>query len=325
MFILQPLRDYSLYERYYIDLYGLTLFAIDMIHKSNPKYLIHRIIVSSAFIVDIFYPFHLTIYRDYYNTEWSTLLLLIMPYITNSNCNQTHQIIFSIVFFKFRVYDLYYLLQLNPISYIHMIPLLCMYSLNLYWWIITCKTICKPLEDKLYTTLHYRYNFYPMILNFFLLTYRTFHDSCYLILQLTTFTSGMSTYLYYNDIEYVYRGIPSVKSIWVSIDITAFHLFQLEYMRLKYTEIFKISCILHFINVLYIYKYKYDISKYSMVAVLVDNLYILYCYPNIELFTILLLFTYVYVLTPMYELSFIVNHALVSWYMYFCGTRVLTN
>ena len=61
-----------------------------------------------------------------------------------------------------------------------------------------------------------------------------------------------------------------------------------------------------------------------MLAILVDKLYILYYYPSIELFTIILLLLYIHVLNPAYDLSFVVTHGVLSWNVYACTTRILS-
>jgi hypothetical protein len=324
LFITQPLRTYSSYERQFIDIYSLSFFALDTIlFNTNPELLLHHIFISSALLIDIISPFPLHVYYTACNTEWSTICLTLMPYISNSIGKQICQSVFVLLFFKFRIYDLYYLFQTISMDYIHTFPILCLYTLNLYWWVLICKKMCKPLKHKVYVILNQHIVSYPMLINYCILAYRMFPNYWYL--QLTSFVSGITSYLYHKEIAYVYNGIPSINSMWIMLDITAFHLFQVEYIRHGYNEIFYISCIIHFINVMYIYIYKpINVSNYSMLAILVDKLYILYYYPSIELFTIILLLLYIHVLNPAYDLSFVVTHGVLSWNVYACTTRILS-
>jgi len=324
IFVIQPWLPYHSYARNSIRTYGLTFFAADAIFfNSELQYFIHHIIASSILLVDTVIPYEdLEIYYLFCNTEWSTLVLTGMAYVTNPLCKKFCELLFVSLFFKFRMYDCYYLFQANNMDFIHTLPLVALYTLNLYWWVLICKKICKPLKYGIYHVLNHHIVSYPMLINWVILCGRTYPNNCYL--QFISFISGIAIYLYHKEIAILYHGIPTIESAWIILDVTAFHLFQIEYVRLAYHEIFYLSLPIHVFNLLYIYIINpRHISNYSMIALALDNVYVLYYYPSIELYTIVMLLGYIHVLNPVYDLSFVATHGVLAWYIFHATTNIL--
>ena len=322
-FAIQPLREYNSHERNFVIKYGLCFFGIDaIVFNSNPEFLLHHIIISSALVINLFNPIPIPLYYAYCNTEWSTILLTLMPYISNPSYKKICQLMFAVLFFKFRIYDWYYLFHTEPIPTVYILPLVSMYSLNLYWWVLICKKMCKPLKNGVYHILNHTIVSYTMLMNAGIIIYITAYD--YNLVKLTSLFSGITSYLYHNEIAKYHNGIVTNNSKWILLDVVAFHWCHVEYIRHMYPEWFYISSGLHLLNLLYLYKYSpNNISNYSMVALLVDNIYRVWYYPSIDIYTMVLLLGYIHVLNPMYDLSFVATHGVLSWYIVVSTSQLL--
>jgi hypothetical protein len=155
-----------------------------------------------------------------------------------------------------------------------------------------------------------------------IIIYITAYD--YNLVKLTSLFSGITSYLYHNEIAKYHNGIVTNNSNWILLDVVAFHWCHVEYIRHMYPEWFYISSGLHLLNLLYLYKYSpNNISNYSMVALLVDNIYRVWYYPSIDIYTMVLLLGYIHVLNPMYDLSFVATHGVLAWYIFDSTSQLL--
>ena len=305
--------NYS-YHNYRIFSYLSTVsfFAYDVLCNNLSKdFLFHHGAASIGIISSYIWVPSDKVFTCLCKIEISTIVLNLIPYV-NTKFKQPLQILFFVTFFKYRVYDIYYILHEN-ILYVHFIPILLLYSLNLYWFVIMCKKISSPLKKM---NLN--------ILNHSICSYTFFINSIYTIYnyQLPTIVNGMSfllgcsSYLYHNEIAKYYNGIPTMKSKWILLDVTILHIYKVCCVYL-YKNFYKnISCIIHFINLLYIYYYKpYNITDASMPSFFIDFLYFLYSIQSIELYTIGLLIIYIHFINPFYDISYVSTHMVIVWYV----------
>ena len=307
----------------YVYLLPLSFFAYDLMsNKLTIDFKLHHIITSSFAIVDTIYPYTPELRITLTRLEWSTLLLNAIPYVPKT-CQTGLQLMFFISFFKFRIFDWYIVFQESTFSMIQIIPLLALYSLNLYWFVLVCKKMAKPLKTMHLNVLNHHIVSYTMMVNSVLM------NIWYPTLTFTNFISvllGMSSYLYHKELANHYYGIPTIQSKWILVDVTVFHVYQAGYLYLLQTGWSVVALYTHFMNLMYIYKFlPEDISTASMPSFGLDVIYLLYSQPTIELFTISLLILYIHLLNPFYELSHVSSHLVLCWYVHTRGNHLLQN
>jgi hypothetical protein len=102
-----------------------------------------------------------------YKTEISTIFYSLKVIMKNNAFfkkyfSHTNDVLFLTTFVKFRIYDVYSDVLVNPIFYSQMekyadtiftqiflyVPLYCFYGLNVYWLVIMCKILAKPIIKK---------------------------------------------------------------------------------------------------------------------------------------------------------------------------------
>jgi hypothetical protein len=306
-----------------VYLLPLSYFAYDYIYnKLTIDYKIHHIITSSFTIVDFIYPYTPELRITLTRLEWSTLVWNVMPYLPKS-CQTGCQMLFFVLFFKFRIFDWYFVFQECTFKNVQIIPLLALYSLNLYWFVLVCKKIAKPLKSMNLAVLNQHVVSYTMMINSVLL------NIWYPTLMFTNFISvvlGISSYLYHKEIANQYYGIPTIHSKWILLDVTVFNLFQSVYLYQIQTGWSVVSLYIHFMNLMYIYKFlPKDISTACMPSFALDTIYLLYSNPTIELFTIALLILYIHILNPFYDMSYVSSHLVLCWYIHTRVTHLLQN
>ena len=308
-----------LYESYQPNLipdpvacmFGMSYFGYDILyHKIPPDFIFHHIITGGFLIVSLTCPYSIATRIIICGAEWSTLVLNIIPYLPNSLQNRA-RLLFVLLFFKFRLLDWYFMFQEHTFLYVQIIPALALYSLNLYWFVIICKKMAKPLKSLSLHVLNHHIVSYTMMINSVLIymMYPTMTFIKYMSILL-----GISSYLYHKEIACYYDGIPSIQSRWIIWDIIVFHVFQGGYMHfIQYS----LSIYIHAVNVFYIYwAMPHDISSASLFSFGIDIVYLLYDNPNIELFTISLLFVYIHLINPFYDISYVSTHLLLCWYIH---------
>jgi hypothetical protein len=318
-----------LYESYQSDLYPtmyvlpMTFFAYDLIcNNLSLDFKIHHAITSSFAVVGLLHPYTQDLRLIMGRVEWSTLLLNSIPYVPKQYQNFL-RFLFFLLFFKFRIVDWYVMFQENTFSTLQLIPIIALYSLNLYWLVVICKKIAKPLKTLHLQRINQHIVSYTLMINSILMNLwyptLTFMNSMSVLL-------GISSYLYHNEIAYHYYGIPSNQSKWLILDVTVFHVLQTGYIYLLKTGWSVVSLYIHFINLMYIYKFlPSDITIASIPSFALDVLYLLYSNPTIELFTISLLIFYIHILNPFYDISYVSTHFVLCWYIHTRGTHLLSN
>jgi len=148
----------------------LTYFGLDLfVCKYDIK--LHHI--SILFLIAFNYNYNVSIADSeisiipLYKTEISTIfysLKVIMKdnVLYKKYFSQTNDILFFVIFIKFRIYDVYSIVLVNPIFYSQMakytntifkqwflyVPLYCFYGLNVYWFLIMYKILAKPIIKK---------------------------------------------------------------------------------------------------------------------------------------------------------------------------------
>ena len=318
---------YVLYQSYQSDLspgiyvLPLSFFFYDLMFNTlTMDFKIHHIITSSFAVVGLMQPYEPETKVILSSAEWSTLVLNITPYLPKTY--QTGlQLLFCILFFKFRIFDWYFMMQEYTFSTVQLIPIVGLYSLNLYWFVVICKKLAKPLKRIDLNIVNHYIVSYTMLANSILI---------YLWYPTLTFTKimsvllGISSFLYHNEIALHYYGIPTIQSTWILYDVTIFHIFQTGYMYQIQSRWSIASIYIHVMNLMYIYKFlPEDISSASMPSFGLDVVYLLYSNPSIELFTIALLIIYIHVINPFYDVSFVSTHLLVCWYIYTRANHLL--
>jgi hypothetical protein len=318
-----------LYESYQPDLhtfiYGLSMsfFAYDLIcNKLTVDFKIHHMISCSFGVMSLLYPYTPELKLTMGRVEWSTLVMNVIPYVPTHYQNGL-RFLFFLLFFKFRIIDWYFMIQEHTFSTVQMIPVLALYSLNLYWLLVICKKMAKPLK-----TMHLN------VVNHHIVSYTFMVHSVFMNLWYPTLTFinsmsvllGISSYLYHKEIAYDYYGISTIQSKWILIDVTVFHVYQAGYLFMLQTGWSVVALYTHFMNLMYIYKFlPSDVTTASIPSFALDIVYLLYSQPTIDLYTIVLLILYIHLLNPFYELSHISRHLVLCWYIHTRGNHLLQN
>jgi hypothetical protein len=112
---------------------GITYFLIDMIHYvETVDILVHHFISLWLCILSISHPVPHEVTHTIYNTEWSTLTLIGSHYMTGRP-KRASQLLFVILFLKFRILGLFPLLYAGSITMVQRTPIIFLYGLNLVW------------------------------------------------------------------------------------------------------------------------------------------------------------------------------------------------
>ena len=283
----------------------LSYFGYDIVYNSlSMDYILHHGITSIFLIVSILFPYPLEIHSILCGIEWSTLVLNIIPYVSTSYTTCLRLLFFSL-FFKFRIYNWYYMFQQYTFLPIQLIPPLALYTLNLYWFVIILKIMFKKINLN-----GLKLNSSYIMLGNSILIYYNYPELKFI--QFTSFLLGISSYLYHNEMD-----MPIIQSKWIVLYITTLHLFQAEYMCILGDGWSLFSLYSHFLNLFYIFKYE---PKNSILASIpsigLDILYLLYITQSIELFTISVMIIFIYFINPFYDLSYICNYLLLCWYIF---------
>jgi len=308
---------FILYESYQPELHpsvyilSMSYFAYDlMVNKLTIDFKIHHIITSSFAVIGLVYPYSSELRIIMAGAEWSTLVLNSIPYLPQTMQNGV-RLLFFILFFKFRILNWYFMFQEHTFSNLQIIPVVAIYSLNLYWFVVIWKKMAKPLKTISLHVLNQHIVSYTMLINSVMICimYPTLT-----FIKIMSILLSISSYLYHKEIAYYYNGIPSIQSDWILWDVTVFHVFQAGYM---YLINYSFSIYMHAVNVLYIYQcLPEDISSASLYSFSIDIVTLLYNNPTIELFTISLLFIYIHVINPFYDISYVSTHLLLCWYIH---------
>ena len=297
---------------------GMSYFGYDILcNKLTSDYVIHHIVTFGVLTVGLIYPYSVESLIIICSIEWSTLVLNTIPFLPKKYTNMLY-LLFFILFCKFRILDWYYMFQYHTFLYVQIIPILALYSLNLYWFVVMCKKIAKPLKTISLHVVNQHIVSYTLMVNCILIwmMYPTITFS-----KIMSILLGISSYLYHKEIAYYYNGIPSIQSKWIILDVTVFHIFQAGYM---YLVDYSFSFYIHFVNLWYIYQFfPQDISSASLYSFGIDIITLLYDNPTIELFTISLLFIYIHLINPFYDVSYVSTHLLICWYIHTRSNHLL--
>ena len=227
---------YNLYLYYYVNTEYLNLslpvilsyFIIDFfVCKNDIK--IHHFLI----ILLIYFNYNHTVSIadsnittiSLYKTEISTIFYSLKIIMKNNTFfkkyfSQVNDILFLTTFVKFRIYDMYSNVLVNPLFYSQMtkytdtiykqillyVPLYCFYGLNVYWLVIMCKILAKPIikKCKSYDLIKVREYLtqYTMFFNIFITGYiYSFFQKQSVIFDMTgTCILALNSYIYHNNI-----------------------------------------------------------------------------------------------------------------------------
>jgi hypothetical protein len=306
---------YPRYARTLSNAFGFSYFAYDSLyHNLKPDFLFHHVISSILLIVNICFPFSDENNSIFLKIEWSTLVLNMLNY-TPDKFKPIVQACFFISFFKFRIYNWYMLFQNHTLLPVQLIPLLGLYTLNLYWFTLLCKKASASLKKINLNVLNHHICSYTMLANSGLIVYTVYPDLTFI--QVMSVLLGISSYLYHQEIALYFNGIPSIKSKWIMFDAIIFHTYHAGYIYLIGDFYGKISWYFHLFNVSYIYIFNHeDVTSLSMVSFGIDIIYLLCTTPTIHLFTVAILIICIHLMNPFYDMSFVSTHLLICWYAY---------
>ena len=306
-------------------LYGFTLsfFSYDSIcNNISTDMLIHHVCTTIFLLVNIWWPYTYETRLIMSAIEWSTFVYNAIAYVPDT-CKNILNILFVSLFFKFRIYNWYYMFQQHTFLPIQFFPVLAIYSINVYWFILICKKISKKLKNMNLNVLNHQITSYTMMGSSCLIIYTLYPK--FTFMQVTSVILGISSYLYHNEMVVYFNGISNVKkSKWILLDVTVLHIYQTGYMFIIGDGWSIFSLYIHIINIFFIYKYvPEDITAASLPTFLLDVLHILYTTRSIELFTISLLIIFIHVINPFYDLSYVSTHLTLCWYIYTRSTHLL--
>jgi hypothetical protein len=239
-----------------------------------------------------------------YKTEISTIFYSLKVIMKNNAFfkkyfSQINDVLFITTFVKFRIYDMYSNVLVNPIFYSQMtkyadtiftqlflyVPLYCFYGLNVYWFLIMCKIFAKPIikNCKSYDLIKIREYLTQYTLSFNILAVGyiySFSKKQYYIIDIAGITIlAMNSYIYHNKIYTYLCGKKEINYMDTDIiepllnDNLSIHLTSLLYnltCAFSYDNsdifaVFYISLIIHanaiYHYILYIIKSKSNENK----------------------------------------------------------------
>lgn len=293
----------------------LSYLTYDLTFNTLSKdFALHHLICMMGMGVGYFLPYPVELYPIVGKLEISTLILNFLPY-ANSTFKLPLQTLFYITFFKYRIYDWYYMFQEHTLLYTQIIPLCLMYTLNLYWFTLLTKKLMKPLKNLNLKYLQHEFCSYSMALNSCLIIYNVYPT--YICIQITSCLLAITSYLYHQNMKIYTDIVPKIPK-WITYDITAIHLFEISYIY-NISNYWYIIAGIHLLNMIYIYKkIPEDYVGASLPSFAVDAILILYTYIDIEGYTVGALIYIAYFVQPFYDLTFSYIHLLVVWGAYFC-------
>lgn len=227
---------YNLYLYYYVNTDYLNLstpivfsyFAFDFfICKYDIK--LHHILILSLISFNYYYNVSISDSEisiiPLYKTEISTIFYSLKVIMKDNAFfkkyfSQINDVLFITTFVKFRIYDIYCNVLVNPIFYSQMVkytdtiftqlflyvPLYCFYGLNVYWFVIMCKILAKPIIKNCnsydLTTVREYFTQYTLFFNIFLTGYiYSFSKKQHYIIDMTGIIMlAMNSYIYHNKI-----------------------------------------------------------------------------------------------------------------------------
>jgi len=227
---------YNLYLYYYVNTEYLNLslpmifsyFAFDFFICKNDVKLHHILIL---FLTSFNYYYNVAINDSeisiipLYKTEISTIFYSLKIIMKNNTFfkkyfSHANDFLFLTTFVKFRIYDIYSNVLVNPLFYSQMekytdtiftqiflyVPLYCFYGLNVYWFIIMCKIITKPIIKKFKSSdlikIREFFTRYTLFINILAIGYiYSFSKKQYYIIDMAGITMlAMNSYIYHNKI-----------------------------------------------------------------------------------------------------------------------------
>lgn len=142
-FLIESFRPYDPTERFYVALGSTVYFITDLVlFKPTKDIILHHGFAIGVIYVACAWPYPHEVYRTISYFEWSTLMLVIMNY-ARGKALIIAQILFTLSFFNFRIYEVSRVLRLYPLTTIQYVPLLPLCTLNVYWFGIICKKLFK--------------------------------------------------------------------------------------------------------------------------------------------------------------------------------------
>ena len=282
-------------------LFTISFFTYDYIcNDLAPQYIFHHMLATFGIVTSYLWPLPDELFTIMCRVEISTLFLNTFRYI-NPKFKPIVQFLFFITFFKYRIYDLYYVLQNYSFIYAQFIPFLLFYTMNFYWFTLICKKIgdisCKPYN---LTTLQHQLCSYTMAANSVITIYTLYPK--YPFIQFASYLLALTNCIYYQD---------NTKKNKMCITLTLY-LFKVSYLYAVYDYWYMLAAI-HLLNIVCTHR----LTNYTiLISFGIDFLIGMYKSPSVELYTIFILQLFVQLIQPFYDLSDVCSHLLYIWYSY---------
>ena len=292
----------------------LSYFVYDsVVNTLNPEYILHHGLSYFLMCNFYFYPYNDNIESIIFRIEFSTLAFNLIPYV-NEYFKKPVLLLFVILFCKFRIYDWYYMFKTYDFLPIQIIPLIGLYSLNLYWFSIIIKKISKILKLNSVTLTDKTYS-YAMITSGILTIYTIFPELK--IVYIMSILLVMLGSLFHKEISFWYNisepaWYDNSELIW---DLIIFHNYYTGYMYVLSKKF--INCLLHILYLSSI-QYKSKIIPLYIAVIGVQSIQT----PSIELFTFFLCLLSGHVVKPLYAITDDVNYLLLLGYSYSIYSQV---
>ena len=277
-------------------LFIISFFTYDSIcNNSKPEYIVHHTLATIGIISSYLWPPPDKVFSTLCNVEYSTLILNMFPYI-HPKFKIPLQLLFFITFFKYRIYDWYYMLDNFSLNYIQLFPIIILYALNFYWFTLMCKKLSKQLLPNV--SIQHQICSYTMTINSCITIYKL-----YPYYSITSVLLALTKYLHNQSIIH---GTPNYKKI----TILALHLFQVSYLVHMYTYWYILAGG-HLLHIVYM---NHLPTIYLILPFFLDFIVLMYYTHSVELYTNVLLQLCVHYVQPFDDLSIVGTHLLTIWY-----------
>ena len=374
----------TLYAYYFIDESYLNIaipiitihFTSDLFLTNKPDLILHHIFglsfIAYKYLIPVQPPDDTSTILVLYKTEISTLFYVFKLLLSKTKYKllvSLNDILFFTTFFKYRIYDFYtilisnqsiYNISYNKYNYYYFIlsAINGMFILNLYWFLIICKIVLKPvIKSFSQTTTDYMCHYitsYTMLIGLFIGTSVYLTDSInnrylYDIFGLVLLSIGS-----YNYHKYAYTLINKEKEIVYTADETiqpflqdvgSIHLrsFLAILTNYNFCNIVYISAGLHIsfylMNICHIYYLQrvhritknnsnynlFILFQYSCLIIPCEFDIILICLNSIDsvysihgIYTSIFMFL-LFIINPLYDLSHVVLHICLILNTYICS------
>jgi len=126
-------RERYLEEKWASFFLGITYFVIDTVnYVETVDMIVHHALSIWICMYSVSNTASYEVLKAVTNTEWSTIPLVYLPYLTGRPKRIT-KYLFGILFLIFRIGGLFPLLYTDELSFLDRVPIVLLYILNVYW------------------------------------------------------------------------------------------------------------------------------------------------------------------------------------------------